>query len=250
MVLRSPAHARAYLTDGSNETEAQRLGTMIHTAVLEPDLFVKKYRQGPDAARNTKAWKDADRAAVDELFFGELIKPAEWEICRSIQKSVSRHPLAKAWLSGGFAEQSVFWDDPDTELSCKARPDYVRQSGSDAVVLFDLKTTTDCRPPAFVKAVAEYGYHIQAAYYLDGWNAIGPTKAESFAFVAVEKAPPFSVWMHALGPQLIAEGRAAYKRALRIFKECQEVDEWPGYEGSDTVNTITELPSWATRWAE
>src|SRR6185503_13815919 len=62
----SPLHYRYMSTQPDEETDAQELGTALHVAVLEPDLFDSAYVIEPDIARiggakprATNAYKEA-----------------------------------------------------------------------------------------------------------------------------------------------------------------------------------------------
>ena len=112
-------------------------------------------------------------------------------------------------------------------------------------IVVDLKTTTDARPGAFSQSVARLGYHVQAAHYLDGVNAVrGDGAAEQFVFLAVEKDPPYGVLVGALDAEDIERGRDACRRGINRVAWCLENDKWPGY--SSRVHRLS-LPRWARR---
>jgi hypothetical protein len=55
-LLRSPAHARAYI-DGQieDDTPAKAFGSAAHCAILEPDRFASAYVRAPEGDGRTKA---------------------------------------------------------------------------------------------------------------------------------------------------------------------------------------------------
>ena len=87
-------------------------------------------------------------------------------------------------------EIAIVWDDPETGLRCKARIDFVSEYDGWTVV-GDLKSSINAAPKQWARAVANYGYHRQAAFYLDGCNAISPHD-RLFAWIIQEKDDPFS----------------------------------------------------------
>ena len=211
-------------------TAAMRLGSLVHCAVLEPDELLQRY--GVCGPRNTKAGKEQAAAMAAEGI--EAVSETDMVTALSMSDAVRQHPAAAALLTTGKAEQSFWWDDQQTGLRCKCRPDWM--SGS---VLVDLKTTTDASPAAFARSVATFRYHVQASHYLAGLHG-----AERFVFIAVEKTAPYAVAVYELDAAAMAAGDELRQRDMRIIADCQATTEWPGY--GDDCQTLS-LPSWALR---
>lgn len=143
-------------------------------------------------------------------------------------------------------------------------------------IIGDLKTTEDASPEGFAKSIANWRYDVQHAYYMDGTrlaleqgkcNPPQEGKAElsvywtdpvtgvlcrcrpdfwrgypkHFAFIAVEKKPPYAVGVYVLDSEGVEIGRAQYQHDLRVYAECVRTGEWPGY--GDKIQTIS-LPAW------
>lgn len=143
-------------------------------------------------------------------------------------------------------------------------------------IIGDLKTTEDASPEGFAKSIANWRYDVQHAYYMDGTrmaleqgkcNPPQEGKAElsvywtdpvtgvlcrcrpdfwrgypkHFAFIAVEKKPPYAVGVYVLDSEGVEIGRAQYQHDLRVYAECVRSGEWPGY--GDKIQTIS-LPGW------
>ena len=64
--------------------------------------------------------------------------------------------------------------------------------------------------------------------YLDGLAEVGHT-ARDFVFVVQEKEAPYTVAMYRLSEESIEEARMKYRDALKLYAECRDRDEWPGY---------------------
>lgn len=101
-------------------------------------------------------------------------------------------------------------------------------------VLYDFKTTTDAHPETCIKTIENYGYDVQAAHYLDVWEAATGERRE-FHFIFQEKEPPFETAVIRL---LNSEGHSAdwmedAKRmvgeARYVWKTCVDTNVWPGY---------------------
>lgn len=231
-VMQSPYHYWARFVDPDRKpiepTAAMRLGSLAHCAILEPNDLLQRY--GVCGPRNTKAGKE--QAAAMEAEGIEAVTSTDMALALSMAAAVRNHPAAAALLKQGKAEQSFWWDDLPTGMRCKCRPDWYYGS-----TVVDIKTTTDASPQAFARAVATYGYHVQAAHYLAGLHG-----AERFVFVAVEKSYPHAVAVYELDAASLELGRTTRDNALDVLAGCQAAGVWPGY--GDTLQTIS-LPAWA-----
>jgi exodeoxyribonuclease VIII len=236
-IHKAPACLRSYL-DGerAEPTPAMVFGTAAHTAVLEPDKLIC----APKLDKRTKAGKEsADIFA--SLWEGRdvvIVDPDTYDTVRAIAESVRRHPVAARILAQGEAEMSAFGIVED--VRCKARPDwYDAKLG----ICLDLKTCRGAGPSDFARSVANYRYHVQAAFYTDVMAADG-FPIESFVFVAVESAPPFLVGVYVLDSEALEVGRAEYQQDLALYRECVESGTWPGL--SERIELIT-LPAFYKR---
>lgn len=234
-LLQSPAHFRAYQS-AESDSAALRFGRLVHTKVLEPELWEKTVILATpwQFDGRTKEGK-AERAAFAAKAEGrEVVDHDDAKLIYGISDSIASNTLASRVLSGGAAEVTVYWTDAVTGLLCKARADYLTAS-----TIFDLKTTFDARLRPFQRSVTDYRYHLSAAFYLDGFSTVAPRDA--FAWLAVEKKPPFAVGFYAADPTMIEVGRREYRRALELYALCLETNHWPAYE--QTFQNLT-LPPW------
>jgi PDDEXK-like domain of unknown function (DUF3799) len=151
---------------------------------------------------------------------------------------LSSHTLAMRLLSEGQAEVSIFATDPATGVELRGRLDWLG-----ATVATDYKTTQSKHPGAFGKAAFDYGYHQQAAWYLDLLEAVGHPR-QAFAFIVQSKTPPYDVFVTELHPDAIALGRARNRQAIERFRDCRDSGLWPAAVRDDTY-LITNLPRWA-----
>lgn len=239
------------------ETPALKLGSALHTAILEPDEFDARYVVVPeDAPRrpsitqvNAKKpsddtlyaigwWSDFDAAHEDAT----ILSASENDMVCKVAANARSHPLAKNILSVGAAEQSVFWTDTETGVLCKCRPDWLIDPNPNYAIL-DLKSAADASPDGFMRAAFNYGYHRAAAWYLDGVEAATGNKPDAFMFLAVEKEAPYAVAYYYADEAMIELGRRDCRAALRTYAECMSSGKWPGY--ADRL-----LPLGLPRWAE
>lgn len=243
-VALSPAIAYARHIDPKRppqETKSGQLeGSLAHCAVLEPDEFSKRYVVGPAVStKAVKAWKDFE-AALPAGVIG--IKPEQYEVAMRQAESVRRLPEVREALAVGHAEVSARWIDPETGVQCRCRPDWVHPCGDAGSILLDLKTYSCASPAEFRRQVARKRYHVQDAFYTDGYAAASGSEVLAFVFVAVEDAYPFAASALMLDDLAKTTGRDLYRYDLGIYAECQRTGVWPGY--SDQIQIIN-LPSWA-----
>jgi hypothetical protein len=240
-LARSPYHYWFNVLTGQGkrtETPAMAFGTNVHTAILEPKLFAN-YVVMPKVDGRTKEGKLAKETA--EALAAErgtrIISADDYQAIMQVQGSFQEHPVAQA-LTVGEPELSIYWSDPDTDVLCRCRPDWLGEG-----CIIDLKTTEDASPDAFTRSAYKWRYFVQAAFYLDGCRA-NDIELDDFFFAAIEKAPPNIVMAYEATDELIAAGRLEYKRLLRRLVECQNAHSWPGYADNEPV-----LPLYLPRYA-
>lgn len=242
-IRRSPAHYYALTIDPDRPPEKERAGQLegqlAHCAILEPDEFYKRYAVGPDVSRATKAWKEFE-AGLSPGVIG--IKPDQYAAAIHQQVSVHSLPDVAEALATGWPEVSAFWTDPETGVMCRCRPDWVHPVDDDSVILLDLKTYSDASPADFARQVARKRYHVQAAYYSDGYAAASGKTVLAFIFVCVESEWPYAASATVLDELSIEQGRTEYREDLRAYAECLRTGKWPGYGAG--IHTIS-LPNWA-----
>jgi len=243
LVARSPLHYFARFLDPNREvpepTAAMRIGTALHTLVLEQDQFEERYVTAPQVDRRTKAGKEAWAEFEAEAGGRELIAADDRVMISRMAEAVWLHPAAAALLHWqGKAETTHMWTDAATGLECKCRPDWLT---NDHRLLIDLKTTEDASPSGFRKSIANFRYHVQASWYLDGIKQATDTRPDQFLFCCVEKKPPYAVAVYAADEQMIEHGQQQTMRDLAKLAECKAAGSWPGY--SDQIEPIS-LPPW------
>ena len=218
------------------------LGHAVHTLVLGEghDLVVVDY---PD-------WKKADaRAERDEAYDAGKVPllPKEKKQVDAMAKAIREHPLAGPLFAPGtgIAERSLYWTDSATGIRCRVRPDWLKQMPG-LTLCVDLKTTKDANPDAVSRAIRDYRFHQQDAFYVDGiWAAMQPEDVR-FIFVFISKTAPYLITVRELTQQDRDIGRARNERALRIYADCVANDHWPDWTGPVTEIPQIGMPTWAT----
>ena len=229
-LLDGPGHMLASRF-GSPPTESMKTGTMAHDWLLEgkwPDVAFK-----PDgmnfATKEGRAWKAEQEAAGREIY-----PPDVADFLTVLPERIHEHPMAKQLFNAkGRREVSVFATDPDTKIRLKCRVDLLPDMGN---TIADLKKTFKggAGRKEFAKAVLDYGYHIQAAYYLHVLRLAG-IERDVFAFVCCEESEPWPVEVWPLEADIIALGHATARKLLSEYADLQEGKGWA---------RALELPGW------
>lgn len=234
LINRSPAHYR-YGTK-REATRAMEIGTAIHTALLEPERFAAEYVLLRDVAdRRASEYKQAVAAHGSE----RVLVSHEADSVAGMQESVRNSTAASSALStAGWRELSMFATCPVTGALVKCRFDILTEDGN----AYDLKKTQDARQDAFSRTIANYRYHVQAAFYSYVYALVTGRVLQTFSFIVVEQEPPHCAAVYALDSEATAQGKAEAMADLTTYAECVASGVWGGY---DEANNIIGLPHWA-----
>ena len=236
MMNRSPAHYHHNLLAPSEDKPAYKFGRAVHMAALEPERFKANIVRWDGGVRRGKDWDVfvADHKGMD------ILTVDEHDLCLSIGSAVRSDADAKRYLSGGQGELTTRWthhhEPSQTDIKCKGRLDFVAEVGA----IVDLKTTIDVAPGPFGRQAYKLGYHGQAAWYRDGYEA-ETGNALPVVIVAVEKTAPFVVKVYRLTEKQLQMGRDQYRSYLDLLVHCRAHSEWPAYGPESDL----ELPTWA-----
>ena len=234
LINRSPAHYQ--YREQREPTRSMTLGSALHAAVLEPELFAKQYmllREVTD--RRASAYKEAVKVYGSEF----VLTGKEADYIIGMQETIKAHPYAGSVLAlAGRPELSVITKDPETGAGVRCRFDYLTDCGTPV----DLKTTQDARPNEFSRSIANYNYHVQAAFYEDVWFWETGERLKRMEFIAVESAMPHAINVFRLDDEAYQEGRRIYREALNTYARCLDSGHWPAY--GDEPQWLN-LPAWA-----
>lgn len=252
-ILQSPMHYKFDRDNPREQTDSMLLGTALHMAILEPDLYAKHVVVVPEDApkRPTAAQLRAAKpspAAVEAIQFWEKFdRQAEGKLVLSdeqLQKvegmagAVRRHPIHDAMLCDGRPELSLQWLDARLGIPCKCRYDYLRNDG----IALDLKTCTDASPDGFLRSVTQFKYHYQEAHYRNGHEHLFNESPRAFIFIAVENVAPYGCAAYVIEPNAIQFALNRVEEAMLLYKQARETGFWRGY--TSKVLPLT-LPRWA-----
>lgn len=226
------------------------VGKAAHDLILLQDRWPDAYFVLPKGFSRAKTKEmaaqieEADAAAESGLC---VLKFEEAETVKAVAASLQRSSLAVATLTNGVTEETLCWQDPNTGVWLRARPDFRPNSileKREVMVVSDLKfvAATHATPEGFGRAIHQFGYHQSAALYADGIKAIYGHYPTHWVHVVVEKEPPYCVALYELPGEDIERGRVLNRRAIDLFARCLRDNKWPGYADQPTQ---VGLPIWS-----
>lgn len=249
------------------ETDSTFLGDAIHAAVLEPDLFKKKYVQ---AGTCTAELRSGDRKGQPCGAPGKFHGPAEgwrcgkhkpqtwspglaldaeeWACCMGIRDNVHskaaqfHNPRARKLL--GMADSDVeltgLWLDPITGERAKLRADHLSDKVATST---DIKSTLDASPIGFPSTFFSRRYYAQQAHYGMGYDELKRPMRHHY-IIATEKSFPYLVAVYRIVDDVMRLGRAEIRQLLDLYHKCNQAGEWPGYP---LITMDIGLPTWGEK---
>lgn len=261
VIERSPMHYwQAYINPERTPrvpTVAMRLGTAIHSAVLEPELFAQEYAVEPEEApsrptsRQLTAKKPSE-ATADAIDYWEAFDMAnehrtiltrdQWDTALGCREAVRKHSAARALLQRGSAEVSFYGVEPDTGALVKCRTDWLNWQDD---VIVDVKSTVDASPDKFMRSVLDYRYHVQVPFYRAVMEAAMDAPApKRWVFLAIEKTAPYAIGLYTLPEDVIKAAWRVAQRNLQAILDGKLLGHWPDF-GTEVRELV--LPRWAER---
>lgn len=225
-LMKSPAHYKHYKENPQEDTPALLFGRAAHKYVLETYDFYNEFAVAPVCDRRTKEGK-----AIWEQFIADsqgkyVITQEQFEQIDAMRNSAYATPFVYKLLSGD-KELSFWGKDEDTGLVIKCRPDCITEFNGKNI-LIDYKTCSDAKNTKFYRDSIKFGYDLQLAYYRDILKQNTGLDYE-VVIIAQEKNAPYVTNVFQLSENYLQNGEVLYKEMLKLYKECEETDNWYGY---------------------
>lgn len=237
-------------------SEAVTLGRAAHHLFLGETEFAKEFVLRPEEAPDGRAWNGNNKSCKEWIAEQErkgmtILLPSHVDKIKRMRDRLGKEPLIQAGLLSGKVEQSLIWQDEETGIWLKARPDVIPTHTGDFA---DLKIVADISDDGIQRNMANFGYHRQAALVLEGAHKVlkfplrlrePGEEGMSFTFVFVESKRPHCVEIVTLRSADIEAGMAENRMALRYLKRCLDTNEWPGPSGHQRDARYLGLSKWA-----
>lgn len=227
---------RAWKYDGAwmrAESKSMLIGSALHDVVLNDGERVVEL---PEINRRTKAGKAEYEQFAAEHMDKIILNPEQNQQVAGMALSINANKAARKLLyeADNAFETAYKWKDFETQTPMRCMFDAVCK---DHVV--DVKTTRDLK--GFAHSAERYGYHRQAAIYIDAAEAALEVDKLDHFIIAVGSQPSYPCIVWQLEKGSILQGMAEYRDTLRAIKRCEAEQDW-GHEMSGRVHTL-RLPA-------
>jgi hypothetical protein len=215
------------------------IGTAAHTVVLGKGQGVTDTGL---TDRRGNAWKEAAATCRKQGTIPLLSQ--DYETIQGMADALRAHELGSLFTGPGRLVEVVLvwrhqlgWD----HIWRRAMVDLI----PDRTKIVDYKSADKVDLDSLQRAVANYGYHQQADWYLSGAVELGVVDPDAeFWFIAQAKSPPYLVTPFRLDHEALSAARVRNHEAMSVYAECRRTGVWPGH--ATGVEELS-LPRWATR---
>lgn len=236
-------------------TKAMLFGSASHAAVLEmhdfranfvvqpstyPDEKTGEHKPWHGGAKYCKAWAERHESKI-------VISADDLTAIRGMAKELAAHPMVKEGILNGWVETCLFWQDEETGVWLKVRPDVIPSSSLD---ISDFKSTSVIDDDGLAKAVGDLGMNQQGALIGDGIKAVLNQDMNSFSLVFSQTEEPHEARVHSLIAADLELGQRQNRTALRTFAKCLETGVWPGIGGEQRDAQHITINDWKRRQIE
>lgn len=230
-------------------TRALNFGAAIHDAIAIGPDWAKRFIITPEdfSERFVNKFAEFMPRYRDALAEGRIpLKQVDFDRIEPMLAALQRHDLVRALYADGIVEATMAWQDKETGIWLRARPDFLPTAHS---IIPDYKSAADASPTAFQKSILNYRYHWSAALIDDGIRELYGERPDSFVFIVQEKEAPYVVQLVTLDPYALGWGRVQVRQQLRRLADLLAKDPktWPAY-GEEIE--VVGLPRWETAQLE
>ncbi len=250
---------------GENEKKDEfKIGTLIHLAIFEPDVFHKTVFICDDAA-NTIKYKEfrsdllknfciksqnvqKDNSVIlsknggyniddgGELF---IIKSRDMNMLNRIIENIKNHEkIYSLIMEAKHREQSGIAQCPNTGLFLSCRGD----ARSDLGYFIDGKSISDLSIHSMDSAQSNYSYFLSQAHYIYVANMIEKDKYAEFYYIYISKEFPHEVCLVHLDDDSVKQSNKIYFEILKNISECEYNNKWPTLDNGNGL--LLKLPIW------
>jgi len=210
-------------------------GTLVHTAILEPDLLEGTYAVW-DASRRTNKYKEFAAENSDKL----IVTTEQLASLPIISQNLKDDAESMRLLRGCDSEVSMFWE-LDSGAKCKGRLDVAQKSSH---IIADIKTMRVIRKGKFWRDAFDNGLHIQAGHYAEGYRrCFGIDHNPSWWFICIESVAPYRVVSRPISPEALEYGRIKNNEIVNKIHIGNVTGAWSTLAQEEGIQE-GQLPEW------
>ena len=254
---KSGIHGELELIKPAKGSEALWFGQAFHSAILEPEDFAKRVHLFEETGIGPSA-EVAHRKYLEEHPDAIAMRKGWIELIEAMRTRITKHPETAPMLEcEGRNEVTFIWrsvieiNGERVTIPCKARVDrFMRdfipyKDAAPVSGVLDIKTCQDSSVSGFERAIGNFGYHIQAAWYLAGAIKCGELDRlhdDSYNIIAVQKSSPNPVGVYPINTASLQYGVKECNRAMRDYVKYRMLGH---AEGPTDYKITMGIPSWA-----
>lgn len=247
------SHAKAIKDFPKDTTEPMRLGTATHMAFLEPvnvpkhfALYRGKPREEKDTGkliypknvvRSGAHWEAHEKNALSQGM-DPYLTVTKYEHALSMGEALRLHKKTANLFSRRPVQREIVFvfviEVLGVKIPVKVRIDCLIQDEFPTVA--DLKTAASISDHAFIRAIIDRGYDIQAWLYRKAFITLTNINVTNFVIAAVEKEKQIVIdgqLTHAVRifemKKWLKGGQQGALEALGVIAQCIKSGSWPAY---------------------
>lgn len=224
LIDKTPAHLQAEVEGVAlaDTSDVMDMGSVVHGCLLTGEANVVLIYADDFRTKSAREQRDVIRAEGKTPLLSHKW-PAVQAMVQAARRQLERVEPPTPFV-GGEAEASLYFDLDG--VPCRATPDWI---STDCAHIVDLKTTgASAHPGVWSRTMWGNGAAFQAGFYRRAVKTVYGVDAD-FRFVVQETFPPFALSVIALDPEALVFVDQQVDEALRIWQQCRERNEWPGY---------------------
>lgn len=233
------------------ESEAFVFGRACHHRLLGEANFNRYFVVRPDELGG-KAWNGNRTDCRDWI---EVCRSADLTILTPLQRDailgmargLRENPIVQMGILDGLVEHSMVWQDKETGIWLKVRPDVIPTAAADFA---DLKSAADVSDDGIERAIGDYGLNQQGALVGEACRHVFGREMASFSLVFSEKAEPHVARVKTLKTADLELGARQNRASLRLFARALDTGRWPGPGGEPSDAEYAEIKPWRRKQIE
>jgi exodeoxyribonuclease VIII len=200
-------------------TKAKESGKMFHSYILEPEDFNEKYIITPKVDKRTIEYKELVANNLGKTILSNDDVEKYCVMKKNVDETIFEYETLEDIIKASQKEISCFAELYG--MQCRGKFDLLyNQDGR--YFIFDLKKTTNALE--FSKAVINYKYYRQSAFYKKLLSTLLKIEIENirFVFIAVEEEKPNGVILYELLSDYDEQGEKENIRSITNYKKWLE----------------------------
>lgn len=232
---KSPLHYITYINNEyeREETKPMLIGTAIHTALQDKELFNEKYcylkkefLPNPDKDYRNKENKEFRDQFKENNKNKITLEEYDFDLIMNIIGKSEKDAVVKALIKDGHSEKSFYSIDEKTGLNIKMRVDFISEK---LKIIVDYKTCQNSELKQFAKDIWNFGHYNQAAFYTKYIPNSNKDEKYEFINIALQKIPPYPITIVNYEQPYINYGMNENEMLLDLLKWCRDNNYYPDY---------------------